>query len=66
MERDEDRCEKALSATRVLGLKDKAVKRVLLDLLEVYDWNWELVEAEDYRALIDAYFELEETQVFHS
>ncbi|XVF06442.1 hypothetical protein REPUB_Repub06bG0048500 [Reevesia pubescens] len=55
-----ERVRKAFTATRALGIPDQEVKPVLKHLLKVYDKNWELIESEDYRALIDAYFELKE------
>ncbi|KAH7571825.1 hypothetical protein ACOSQ2_014899 [Xanthoceras sorbifolium] len=57
-----ERALKAFRATRGLGIPDEEVKPVLHDLLEVYGYNWEPIEAEDYRALIDAYFEFKENQ----
>ncbi|XP_038726184.1 histone-lysine N-methyltransferase SUVR4-like isoform X2 [Tripterygium wilfordii] len=55
-----ERVRNALSATSALGIPDEEVIPLLKQLLKVYQKNWELVEAEDYRALIDAYFELKE------
>ncbi|KAK2638044.1 hypothetical protein Ddye_025839 [Dipteronia dyeriana] len=57
-----ERLLKALKVTRGLGIPDKEVKPVLQDLLQVYEWNWEPVEAEEYRVLLDAYFESKENQ----
>lgn len=58
--RERARC--AFKATRALGIQDEEVKPVLLNLLKLFHMNWELIEAEDYRALIDAYFELKESK----
>ncbi|KAE8678583.1 histone-lysine N-methyltransferase SUVR2-like isoform X4 [Hibiscus syriacus] len=55
-----ERVRKAFNATRALSLPDEEVKLVLKRLLKLFDYNWEPIEAEDYRALIDAYFELKE------
>ncbi|KAL4339518.1 hypothetical protein GQ457_08G013390 [Hibiscus cannabinus] len=55
-----ERVRKAFDATRALKLPDEEVKLVLKHLLKLFDNNWEPIEAEDYRALIDAYFELKE------
>ncbi|XVF42345.1 hypothetical protein PTKIN_Ptkin01aG0354200 [Pterospermum kingtungense] len=55
-----ERVRKAFTATRALGIPDQEVKPVLKNLLKLYDKKWELIEAEDYRALIDAYFESKE------
>ncbi|KAJ6434189.1 hypothetical protein OIU84_017824 [Salix udensis] len=52
----------AFKATRALGIQDEEVKPVLLNLLKLFHMNWELIEAEDYRALIDAYFESKESK----
>lgn len=58
-----ERASCAFKATRALGIRDEEVKPVLLNLLKLFDKNWELIEAEDYRALIDAYFESKESEV---
>ena len=60
-----ERVRKAFNATRALGIPDQEVIPVLKHLLKVFDKNWELIESEDYRALIDAYFELKEDKVFY-
>ncbi|XP_061945620.1 probable inactive histone-lysine N-methyltransferase SUVR2 isoform X3 [Populus nigra] len=57
-----ERASCAFKATRALGIRDEEVKPVLLNLLKLFDKNWELIEAEDYRALIDAYFESKESE----
>lgn len=54
---------KAFRATRALGIPDEEVKPLLKHLLEVYDKNWELIEEDNYRTLLDSYFELEENKV---
>ncbi|KAG2696753.1 hypothetical protein I3760_07G073800 [Carya illinoinensis] len=51
---------KALEAMRALGISDEEVKPVLKRLLKLYDKNWELIEEDNYRTLVDAYFELKE------
>ncbi|KAH1138615.1 hypothetical protein AAZX31_10G156200 [Glycine max] len=51
---------KAYNAMRSLGISDEEVKPVLKNLLQLYDRNWELIEEDNYRTLIDAYFELKE------
>lgn len=53
----------AFRAMRVLGISEEKVKPVLKNLLKLYDKNWELIEEENYRALADAIFDQEETQV---
>ncbi|CAK7341179.1 unnamed protein product [Dovyalis caffra] len=59
---DRERAHNAFKATRALGIPDKEVKPVLLNLFQLFDGNWEPIEAEDYRALIDAYFESKESK----
>lgn len=54
---------KAYNAMRSLGISDEEVKPVLKNLLQLYDRNWELIEEDNYRTLIDAYFELKEDKV---
>ncbi|RDY01251.1 Histone-lysine N-methyltransferase SUVR4, partial [Mucuna pruriens] len=54
------RVVKAYDAMRSLGIYDKDVKSVLKKLLQLYDRKWELIEEDNYRTLIDAYFELKE------
>lgn len=61
-----ERLLKALKVMRGLGIPDKEVKQVLQDLLQVYEWNWEPIEAEEYRVLLDGYFESKENQVICS
>ncbi|TKY52093.1 Histone-lysine N-methyltransferase SUVR4 [Spatholobus suberectus] len=51
---------KAYDAMRSLGISDEEVKPVLKKLLQLYDRKWELIEEDNYRTLIDAYFELKE------
>ncbi|PNY11250.1 histone-lysine N-methyltransferase SUVR2-like protein, partial [Trifolium pratense] len=47
----------ALTAMGALGIDEAKVKSVLKKLLKLYDKNWELIEEENYRALLDAIFE---------
>ncbi|KAK7267443.1 hypothetical protein RIF29_20117 [Crotalaria pallida] len=50
----------AMIAMQALGITSAQVKPVLKKLLKLYDKNWELIEAENYRALIDAIFDGDE------
>ncbi|GAU21877.1 hypothetical protein TSUD_33740 [Trifolium subterraneum] len=50
----------AFNAMETLGISKEEVKPVLRNLLELFDENWELIEDDNYRALIDAYFESKE------
>ncbi|GKU86221.1 hypothetical protein SLEP1_g769 [Rubroshorea leprosula] len=52
----------AYHAMRYIGISEKKVKPVLKKLLGLYERNWELIEAENYRALADAIFEEEDTE----
>ncbi|CAK8572301.1 unnamed protein product [Lathyrus sativus] len=56
----ESRAVKAYDAMKVLGISKEEVKPVLRNLLKVYDKSWELIEDDNYRTLIDAYFESKE------
>lgn len=55
------RVAKAFQAMKALGISEKKIKTVLKELLNLYQKNWELIEAENYRALADAIFEKEDT-----
>lgn len=57
---------KAFNATRSLGIPDGQIKPILKDLLKMYDGNWKLIEEDNYRTLVDAYFEHNESEVFIS
>ena len=54
----------AYNAMRTLGVSADEVKPVLIKLLNVYDRRWELIEEDNYRTLVDAYFESKEDKVF--
>ncbi|XP_019427771.1 PREDICTED: histone-lysine N-methyltransferase SUVR4 [Lupinus angustifolius] len=54
------RVAKAFNASRALGISDEEMKPVLKYLLNVYGGKWELIEEDNYRTLVDAYFELKE------
>lgn len=47
----------AYRAMADLGIAESKVKPVLKKLFKLYDKNWELIEEENYRALIDAIFD---------
>lgn len=59
------RVTNAFNAMRALGISRDEAKPVLQKLLKVYDKNWELIEEDNYRTLVDAYFELKEEKVTH-
>ncbi|KAM1692032.1 hypothetical protein FF1_033669 [Malus domestica] len=52
----------AFRVTRALGIPDAEIKPVLKGLLRMYDKKWELIEEDNYRTLIDAYFESKENK----
>lgn len=54
---------KAFRAMRDLGIAEEVTKPVLKNLLKVYDKNWVLIEEENYRALVDAIFETQDSEV---
>ncbi|XP_031398380.1 probable inactive histone-lysine N-methyltransferase SUVR2, partial [Punica granatum] len=51
----------AFRATRALGIPDEEVKPVLKNLLKLYEKNWEFIEEDNYRTLIDSYYENKRT-----
>jgi len=53
----------AYRAMGSLGIDESKVKSALKKLLKVFDKNWELIEAENYRVLVDAIFEEDDTMV---
>lgn len=54
---------KAFDFMKALGISDKEVKPVLIKLLKIYEGNWELIEDDNYRTLVDAYFDYENDKV---
>ena len=46
-----------------IGVERETVSQVLEDLLEVYDYNWEYIEADDFRVLTDAIFDKPDPKV---
>lgn len=56
----------AYRAMSSLGISESQVKPVLKKLLKLYDKNWELIEEGNYRALADAIFEGDVSEVFFS
>lgn len=53
---------KAFRAMKGIGIPEEKVKPVLKNLLKLYEKNWELIEAENYRVLADAIFETDEME----
>ncbi|XP_028803545.1 histone-lysine N-methyltransferase SUVR4-like [Neltuma alba] len=60
MQNPNSRVAKAFSAMKDLGISCDEVKPVLQKLLRLYDKKWEYIEEDNYRTLVDAYFELKE------
>ncbi|CAN1280301.1 Histone-lysine N-methyltransferase SUVR4 [Linum perenne] len=58
-----ERAQRAFEATKALGLPKNEVKPVLLELLKSSDYNWDFIEAEDYKILVETYFEAMESKV---
>ncbi|KAJ0742413.1 putative [histone H3]-lysine(4) N-trimethyltransferase chromatin remodeling SET family [Helianthus annuus] len=56
------RVAKAFRAMKDIGIPEEKTKPVLKNLLKIYEKNWELIEAENYRALADAIFDSEEAE----
>lgn len=57
------RVVQAFRSMKEIGITEEKVKPVLKKLLKVYDKNWELIAAENYRVLADAIFEEEDNKV---
>ncbi|GAA0166542.1 histone modifying enzyme [Lithospermum erythrorhizon] len=57
------RVKEAFRAMKSLGINEEMVKPVLKKLLKLYEKKWELIEAENFRALADAIFEAEDAKV---
>ncbi|KAK4482362.1 hypothetical protein RD792_009515 [Penstemon davidsonii] len=63
MSTNKTRVANAFRAMKAIGISEDKVKPVLKSLLKLYDKEWDLIEEENYRALADAIFEKEETEV---
>ncbi|WRX09233.1 SET domain - like 5 [Theobroma cacao] len=57
------RVVQAFRSMKEIGITEEKVKPVLKKLLKVYDKNWELIAAENFRVLADAIFEEEDNKV---
>ncbi|KAM3390039.1 hypothetical protein ACQJBY_011915 [Aegilops geniculata] len=51
------RARRAVKAMKLLGISREQTAPVLKRLVQLYDDNWQLIEAESYRALADAIFD---------
>ncbi|CAK8560068.1 unnamed protein product [Lathyrus sativus] len=45
-----------------LGIHESKVKPVLKKLIKLYEGNWELIEADNYTALVDVIFDVEDNR----
>lgn len=61
--RHNPRIIKAFRSMKEYGFSEDVVKPVLKNLFKVFDKNWEFIEDESYRVLIDAIIEAEEGKV---
>ncbi|KAL9257802.1 putative inactive histone-lysine N-methyltransferase SUVR2 [Drosera capensis] len=52
-----ERVYAAFRAMKDIGIPEEKTKQVLKKLLKLYDRNWEVIEAENYRLLADAIFD---------
>uniref|UniRef100_A0A453P3T9 Histone-lysine N-methyltransferase SUVR4 n=1 Tax=Aegilops tauschii subsp. strangulata TaxID=200361 RepID=A0A453P3T9_AEGTS len=53
----DEKFEAAVTKLDAIGIARKTVSPVLTKLLELYDYNWEYIEADDFRVLTDAIFD---------
>lgn len=60
------RVDRAFRSMKALGISGEKVKPVLKNLLRLYNKNWDLIEAENYRVLADAIFDDDEAKVLAS
>nr|GMD25133.1 probable inactive histone-lysine N-methyltransferase SUVR2 isoform X1 [Ipomoea batatas] len=52
----------AFRAMKALGISEDKVKPALKHLLKLYNKNWDLIEEENYRPLVDTIFEYKEAE----
>lgn len=53
----------AFEAARSLGIPYEEIRPILKKLLKLYDKKWELIEEDNYRTLLDAYFQSKEEKI---
>lgn len=58
------RVSKAFAAMKNLGIPSETVRPVLINLVKLYNKNWELIEEDNYRTLADAIFEYADDKVY--
>ncbi|KQK00378.1 hypothetical protein BRADI_3g48980v3 [Brachypodium distachyon] len=52
-----ERFETAVTCMHAIGIQSEIVTPVLENLLQLYDYNWEHIEADNFRVLTDAIFD---------
>ncbi|PNT69085.1 probable inactive histone-lysine N-methyltransferase SUVR2 isoform X3 [Brachypodium distachyon] len=52
-----ERFEAAVTSMHAIGIQSETVTPVLENLLKLYDYNWEYIEADNFRVLTDAIFD---------
>lgn len=58
--------ERAYKTMEALGYSQEAVEPVLKSLLNLYEQNWQHIEDEQYKVLVDAILEKQESKVGNS
>lgn len=58
-----ERFETAVTSMHAIGIQSEIVTPVLENLLQLYDYNWEHIEADNFRVLTDAIFDDPEPKV---
>ncbi|KAK4356968.1 hypothetical protein RND71_022578 [Anisodus tanguticus] len=57
--------KKACEAMKVFGYTEKDVKPVLMNLLKLYNKNWELIEDESYSVLLESIIDSKKSTIRH-
>ena len=52
-----ERFDAAVTYLGAIGIQRETVSPVLTNLLDLYDYNWEYIEADEFRVLTDAIFD---------
>lgn len=51
---NEQRFKNAIGAIKAMGVPTKNIKRILDNLLLLFDENWDAIEADNYSVFVDA------------
>jgi hypothetical protein len=54
---DMERFDGAVKSMTNIDISKETAERVLNNLLRLYDYNWEHIEADNYHTLVDAIFD---------